>query len=184
MNFHISTVQATPAPHPTADAPGPHDTRHLRNCLGAFATGVTIVTARAPDGGFVGLTANSFSALSLEPALILWSLKREARSLPHYLDAQHFAINILSEEQVDLAGRFSQAHADRFAGVAVHAGQGGAPLIDQAVAWLECTLRSHHEYGDHVLFIGQVQRCNYAQRAPLLFAQGEFAGSRRLDPRG
>jgi flavin reductase (DIM6/NTAB) family NADH-FMN oxidoreductase RutF len=180
MNFHISTPSVLSS-HPTNDAPLPSDTRHLRNCLGTFATGVTVITARVPDGGFAGLTANSFSALSLDPALILWSLNRSARSLQVFLQASHFAINILSDHQSELARRFAQPHADRFAGVAVHPGLGGAPLIDQALGWLECTLRSHHEYGDHVLFIGQVQRCNRASGEPLLFSQGKFAISQPMD---
>jgi flavin reductase (DIM6/NTAB) family NADH-FMN oxidoreductase RutF len=174
MNFHISM-------HPTETSTAVQDSRHLRNCLGAFATGVTIVSARAEDGGFIGLTANSFSALSLEPPLVLWSLNRKARTLGGFLAASHFAVSILAANQLEIARRFAGSGADRFAGLDVYPGLGGAPLVADAVAWFECATRSHHEFGDHTLFIGEVLRCNRAERAPLLFSQGEFALTRSFD---
>jgi flavin reductase (DIM6/NTAB) family NADH-FMN oxidoreductase RutF len=166
--------------HPTLLAPLPSDTRHLRDCLGAFATGVTIMSAKAADGGFVGLTANSFSALSLQPPLILWSLKRSARSLPVFIEQPHFVVNVLSADQLDLAKRFASASTERFAGVAITQGEFGAPLIEGALAWLECVTRSRHEHGDHVLFIAEVLRCNHTAQQPLVFSQGQFMFPSRL----
>ena len=169
--------------HPTESALAPDDPRHLRACLGAFATGVTIVTTRANDGGFIGLTANSFNSLSLDPPLILWSLGLRANSAPVFRNATHFAVNVLAEGQVDLAQRFAKPVPDRFAGVSVHAGLGGAPLIDGAIAWFECVARTHYEHGDHLLFIGEVKRCAVAEGSPLIFTRGRFAAQQPLDGR-
>jgi flavin reductase (DIM6/NTAB) family NADH-FMN oxidoreductase RutF len=167
-------------PHPTAGAPPVTDTRHFRDCLGVFATGVTIVTTRAPDGGFIGLTANSFNALSLDPALVLWSLGRGSASLDAFISAEHFAVSVLATDQMDLARRFAKPFPDRFAGVGVHRGLGGAPLIEGALAWFECHTRVHYEQGDHVLFIGEVKHCARIHGSPLLFRQGEYASSLSL----
>lgn len=161
--------------HPTAGAALPADAAHFRRCLGMFATGVTVVTTRSGDGGFVGLTANSFSSLSLSPPLVLWSLNRGSRSLADFRAASHFAVSVLSAGQADLARRFASPQINRFAGIAVHAGMGGAPLVDGAIAWFECETRSHHEYGDHRLFIGEVKRCAWVPGEPLVFAQGTLA---------
>ncbi len=166
--------------HPTAGAPAVSDPRHLRDCLGAFATGVTIVTTRAPDGGFIGLTANSFNSLSLDPPLVLWSLGVRAASLPVFESASHFAVNVLSAEQLALALRFSRPSTNRFAGVAVHAGLGGAPLVEGAIAWFECEARTHQRHGDHVLFIGEVRRCAIAPGQGLAFERGGFGAVRAL----
>lgn len=161
--------------HPTAGAVLPADAAHFRRCLGMFATGVTIVTARAADGGFVGLTANSFNSLSLSPPLVLWSLNRGSRSLPDFRTASHFAVSVLGSGQADLARRFASPEINRFAGVAVHSGLGGAPLLDGAIAWFECETRSHHEHGDHRLFIGEVKRCAWVPGEALVFTQGALA---------
>jgi len=190
MKFHIST-QAEPTrverehprpgpAHPTEGAPSALDARHLRSCLGMFATGVTIVTTRAEDGGFIGLTANSFNSLSLDPPLVLWSLHERAGSVAAFTGASHFAVNVLDARQLGLALRFSRPGTNRFAGVTVHAGLGGAPLIDGALAWFECETRTHHSYGDHLLFIGEVRRCARAPGTPLVFQQGTFAEPRLL----
>lgn len=168
--------------HPTQDSASPGDSRHLRECLGAFATGVTIVTTQAQDGGFIGLTANSFNSLSLSPPLVLWSLGLRAGSLETFMSATHFAVNVLSADQLALALRFARAGTNRFAGISVHSGLGGAPLIDGAVAWFECETRTHVRHGDHVLFIGEVMRCERAAGDPLVFERGRFGVVDPLDP--
>ena len=140
-----------------------------------FATGVTIVTARAADGNVIGLTANSFNSVSLDPPLVLWSLARAAASLPVFSAGSHYAINVLSAEQRLLAERFALKGADRFDGVNFDEGAGGAPLLHGAAATFECFNRSRYEEGDHVIFVGEVERCSHrAGAAPLLFHGGRF----------
>jgi flavin reductase (DIM6/NTAB) family NADH-FMN oxidoreductase RutF len=150
-------------------------TPDFRDALGMFATGVTIVTARSADGSLVGLTANSFNSVSLSPPLVLWSLARKAGSLPAFERGSHYAINILSAEQHALAERFASKAGDRFQGLAFREGAGGAPVLEGAAAVFECFNRSRYEEGDHVIFVGEVERC--ARRAgaqPLIFHGGRY----------
>jgi len=140
-----------------------------------FATGVTIVTARTPAGVLVGLTANSFNSVSLQPPLVLWSLAQAAGSMAALSTGSHYAINILAADQKDLAERFASGRADRWQGVAYTDGASGAPLLDGAAASFECFNRSRYEEGDHVIFVGEVERCTHrAGAAPLLFHGGKF----------
>ena len=147
----------------------------FRAALGMFATGVTVVTSRGPDGAPVGLTANSFNSVSLAPPLVLWSLSRRAGTMPAFRAGSHYAINILAADQRALAERFAGKAADRFTGVAWHDGAAGAPVIDGAVAVFECFNRSRYEEGDHVIFVGEVERCSHRAGAqPLLFHGGRY----------
>lgn len=147
----------------------------FRAALGMFATGVTIVTARAPDGSCIGLTANSFNSVSLDPPLVLWSLGLRSGALPAFTSGSHYAINILAAGQRTLAERFAGRHADRFAGVAWREGAGGAPLLDGAAAVFECFNRSRYEEGDHVIFVGEVERCMRDPAVtPLIFQGGRY----------
>jgi len=140
-----------------------------------FATGVTIVTARAANGRLVGLTANSFNSVSLHPPLVLWSLSRTAGSLIAFSTGSHYAINILAADQKELAERFAAKGADRWAGVSFSDGTGGAPLLSGAAATFECFNRSRYDEGDHVIFVGEVERCSHrAGASPLLFHGGKF----------
>lgn len=150
------------------------DARALRTVLGRFATGVTIVTCVDAVGERVGLTANSFSALSLEPPLVLWSLRLTSPNLPAFRAASHFAINILSESQVDLSRRFAQSVPDKFGQGQWSEGLGGAPVLGGAAAVVECERQAEHAAGDHVLFIGRVQRCVDLATPPLLFHGGHY----------
>mgnify|MGYP001592675692 CR=1 FL=1 len=150
-------------------------TADFRSALGMFATGVTIVTARSAAGALVGLTANSFNSVSLDPPLVLWSLAQRAGSLPVFAQGTHYAIHILAAEQRDLAERFAQRGVDRFAGLAFHAGAGGAPILEGTAAVFECFNRSRYEEGDHVIFVGQVERCEHRSGAqPLIFHGGRY----------
>ncbi len=166
--------------HPTHRAVAPTDPAHLRQCLGRFATGVTIVATRDSNGRFVGLTANSFNSLSLDPPLILWSLSNRATSLDVFKRQRFFSISVLAVEQVEIARRFATRLPDRFSGVAVHEGLDGIPLIDGAVAWFECERRTQTLQGDHWLFVGEVKRCASADGSPLVFRHGEFAAAGAL----
>ncbi len=151
------------------------DALQFRAALGMFATGVTIVTARADDGSLVGLTANSFNSVSLAPPLVLWSLAMRAGSMPVFARGSHYAINILAADQKDLAQRFATRDIDRFAGVAWREGAGGAPVLDGVAAVFECANRSQYEEGDHVIFVGEVERCGRnAGAQPLIFHGGRY----------
>lgn len=159
---------------PTATST-PFTSEEYRAALGQFATGVTIVTARAPDGRLLGLTANSFNSVSLSPPLVLWSLSRQSSSMPGFLEASHYAINVLAADQRLQAERFSRKGIDRFEGVAWRPGLTGAPVIDGAVAVFECAHRSRHDEGDHVIFVGEVLHCRRRVGAPpLVFHGGRF----------
>ena len=140
-----------------------------------FATGVTIVTARTSEGKFIGLTANSFNSVSLSPPLVLWSLSRAAASLAAFSAGSHYAINILSSEQQDLARAFASREGKRFEELSFSTGAGGAPLLNGAAATFECFNRSRYEEGDHVIFVGEVEHCSHRPGAsPLLFHGGKF----------
>jgi flavin reductase (DIM6/NTAB) family NADH-FMN oxidoreductase RutF len=147
----------------------------FRASLAMFATGVTIVTARTAEGELVGLTANSFNSVSLTPPLVLWSLAQAAGSMPALSTGSHYAINILAADQKELAERFAAKREGRWRGVAWTEGVSGSPLLTGAAATFECFNRSRYEEGDHVIFVGEVERCAHrAGAAPLLFHGGRF----------
>lgn len=140
-----------------------------------FATGVTIVTARTDTDELVGLTANSFNSVSLSPPLVLWSLARAAGSMAAFSNGRHYAINVLAADQQTLAEQFAARGTDRWAGVGFTLGAGGAPLLEGAAATFECFNRSQYAEGDHVIFVGEVERCSHRPEAsPLLFHGGRF----------
>lgn len=151
------------------------DTRALRNALGRFATGIAIVTAIDPDGHPIGLTVNSFSAVSLQPALVLWCLDNSSHNLEAFRKASHHAINILSADQQDLSNRFATWPVDRFAGLPWQAGAGGAPLFPACCASFEVANETAHLAGDHTIFIGRVEKFSETpDLAPLLFHAGQY----------
>jgi flavin reductase (DIM6/NTAB) family NADH-FMN oxidoreductase RutF len=157
-----------------AQAPS-FSTAEFREALGMFATGVTIVTARAANGTLVGLTANSFNSVSLEPPLVLWSLARGAGSMPALSAGSHYTVNILAANQKALAQRFATKDIDRWSDVAFTEGLGGAPVLVGAAASFECFNRSRYDEGDHVIFVGEVERCTHSVGAsPLLYHGGRF----------
>ena len=164
----------SPAKHPGARPPS-FSQSQFRAALGTFATGVTIVTACTATGELIGLTANSFNSVSLDPPLVLWSLARAAGSMPALSTGSHYAINILAADQKDLAERFAAKGAERWVGVAYTEGITGAPLLTGAAASFECFNRSRYEEGDHVIFVGEVECCVQRDGAsPLLFHGGKF----------
>jgi flavin reductase (DIM6/NTAB) family NADH-FMN oxidoreductase RutF len=151
------------------------DVRDFRNALGMFPTGVAVVTTRAPTGAFIGLTINSFSSLSLDPPLVLWSLNARSPSAASFERATHFAVNILCQEQVEASRRFASPVANKFAGLDVDAGIDDVPLIRGAAAHIECRAHAQHAGGDHLLFIGHVERYAYARdKRPLVFHGGRY----------
>jgi flavin reductase (DIM6/NTAB) family NADH-FMN oxidoreductase RutF len=164
----------TSTPPPKAQPPG-FSIPEFRASLAMFATGVTIVTARTPEGTLVGLTASSFNSVSLEPPLVLWSLSQAASSMAAFSTGSHYAINILAADQKELAERFASKRADRWDGVAFDDGVAGAPLLAGAAASFECFNRSRYQEGDHVIFVGEVEHCSHrGGAAPLLYHGGKF----------
>jgi flavin reductase (DIM6/NTAB) family NADH-FMN oxidoreductase RutF len=160
-----------------AMTPGPgmrFDPHGYRRTLGQFATGVTIVTTCAADGQRVGLTVNAFTSVSLDPPLVLWCLRREAASVPPFLAAARFAINVLALDQAAVAQRFATRHADRFAGVDWRAGPGGLPLLNGAIAHFVCRSVAREAGGDHLIFIGAVEHYERFDGEPLAFHGGEY----------
>ena len=150
------------------------DRRDLRRALGQFATGVTVVTTRAEDGRRIGVTANSFASLSLDPPLVLWCLDKAATSLPAFGACTHFAVNVLSAGQHHLSRQFSTPAEDKFAGVPVSEGPAGMPLLDGAIAHFLCRTVRQVDGGDHVIVIGEVERYDTFAGEPLVFHSGFY----------
>jgi flavin reductase (DIM6/NTAB) family NADH-FMN oxidoreductase RutF len=150
------------------------DARHLRTALGRFVTGVTVITTRAPDGRLEGLTVNSFSAVSLEPPLVLWSLRDTATSLAGFENSGHFAVNVLGAWQAALAQHFAQRIDDKFSNVVHAPGLAGCPLLFGALATFECIKETTVAGGDHVVFFGRIERAAYREGEPLTFSAGKY----------
>lgn len=151
------------------------DCRAFRDTLGCFATGVAVLTARSASGEAVGVTISSFNSVSLDPPLVLWSLSDNSPNLAVFRQAPYFAVNILAANQQALSDRFAARGIERFAGLAVRDGLGGAPLLDGCCAWFECRNEAQHAGGDHLIFIGRVQ--NHArgeEQLPLIFHAGRY----------
>ena len=150
------------------------DPRDFRQALGSFVTGVTIVTARDADGRAVGLTANSFNSVSLDPPMVLWSLALASGSLPVFRDAESWAVHILAADQQDLSDRFARPGEDRFAGLGDADGAEGAPLIPGYAARFGCRARFEYEGGDHAIFLGEVIAFDRRDAVPLVYHSGRY----------
>ena len=150
------------------------DPRELRNCFGKFATGITVITTIAPDGTHIGLTVNSFSSLSIDPPMILWSLDKKSKNLDVMETVTHFAVNVLASDQMDISNNFARTSDDKFVGIDVKIGQCGMPLIAGTVAHLECKKVLSYEGGDHIIFIGEVECFDTCPKAPLLYTNGQY----------
>lgn len=156
-----------PAVRPSEDLTG------YRKSLGAFPTGITVITASHGENR-VGVTANSFGSVSLDPALVLWSLKLNAPSLPVFRDSKHFTVNVLAWHQQDLAMHFSTPREDKFADIDHNPGLGGGLLLDGCSTIYECQLVHEFIQGDHVVMIGQVEHFRDYHREPLVFYRGNI----------
>jgi flavin reductase (DIM6/NTAB) family NADH-FMN oxidoreductase RutF len=151
------------------------DARTLRDALGCFATGVTVVTTRDGAGSPIGLTANSFSAVSLDPPLILFCLAKSSSNLARFRAAEHFAINVLHIGQQPTSGVFARSTEDRFQDVAWESWDTGAPILSGSLASFECATHEVVEAGDHLVFIGRVLRARFEpRRDPLLYFRGKY----------
>lgn len=155
------------------------DPKEFRRAGGKFLTGVTIATVRAADGTPHGLTANSFTTVSLAPPMILVCVDTRARLLEHFLGTGYFAVNVLSEAQQDLSSRFARPNIDRFEGVEWQAGRTGAPLLPGSLATLECRLAQQPVAGDHLILVGEVLHLSVTDGNPLAYFSGSY---RQLTP--
>lgn len=160
-----------------------NDPKHLRQALARFATGVTVITTRGPNGKREGLTANSFSAVSLDPPLVLWSLQKKAPSLESFRSSGCFAVNVLGAHQHKHCRHFATASADKFLNVAYRDGFGGCPVLDDSIATFECSTHSVVEGGDHLIFLGRVESAVYRDGEPLIFSAGSFCVLTSFQPR-
>lgn len=149
------------------------DLRAFRTALGSFATGVTVVTARAPSGEPVGITANSFASVSLEPPLILWSPAKSSRRFAAFAQAERFAVHILAQDQQAVCDAFVRAQ-DSFAETAWTEGPEGLPLLDDCLARFLCSREAVLEGGDHAILLGRVWSAACREGAPLVFQGGNY----------
>ncbi|WP_031469532.1 flavin reductase [Sciscionella sediminilitoris] len=150
------------------------DQRDYRTALGQYATGVAVVTTTAPDGRRLGVTANSFTSVSVDPPLVSWCAAERAPSLPGFTEASHFAVNVLAAHQHDLSRQFATRAQDKFADVELEEGIAGVPLLAGVVARFECRAVRRVPAGDHVIFLGEVERYTAPGGQPLVFHSGAY----------
>lgn len=162
---------ASPACSPTFSE------RDFRHALGQFATGVAVVTAMNAQGQPVGMTISSFNSVSLQPALVLWSLGCQSGLFEAFSRCSHYAIHVLGSHQQAMAMQFAQRGIDRFAGVRWHPNADGTPVLQDVAATFECRSRSRYEEGDHLIMVGEVLDCSHrTDTAPLLYHAGQMRG--------
>jgi len=158
----MTDMQFTPEDNPRA----------FRDALGRFATGVTVVTCATPDGP-MGFTANSFAAVSLDPALVLWSPAKASSRFAHFAQAQQYAIHVLDAAHTGWLARFGRG-GEGFHGLSHEVTAEGVPVIHGALARFDCAQHATHDGGDHLIVVGRVLRAAYRDGAPLVFSQGAY----------
>lgn len=150
------------------------DSRQLRQVLGAFPTGVTVVTTLDAAGKPYGVTANSFSSVSLDPPLVLWSQSNSSSSHLAFRESERFVVNVMADDQVHVANQFAKSGVDKFSGIAVREGLGGVPIIEGTAAYLECTKVAAYPGGDHTIFLGRIEHLEKSGRNSLAFGNGRY----------
>ncbi|WP_240201629.1 flavin reductase family protein [Pseudomonas sp. PDNC002] len=155
------------------------DPKQFRQALGAFTTGVTIVTTCGPDGLDYGLTANSFNSVSIDPPMVLWSINKDSSSASAFTQSSHFAVHILATDQEPLSNRFARSGTDKFVDLELQRGVKHVPLLDGCSARFQCKTAYQYEGGDHIILVGEVLAFDRFDKAPLVFQSG---GYRRLVP--
>ena len=161
--------------HPHTSPPMTDSKTQLSQTVGRYATGITVVTCCAPDGRACGITANSFSSVSLEPPLVLWNIAKRSNSLEAYLEASHFAIHILSDQQEAMARHFAKTDHKSFERINYGISDDQVPLLDSCLARLDCKTHEIHEAGDHYIIIGEVLAHEAHDGAPLMYINGNYA---------
>lgn len=152
----------------------PIDKNELRRVMGHFATGVTVITTLNKDGQMLGLTANAFSSVSLDPPLCLIAVDKKAESYGSFEESRVFTVNILASDQEALSRKFAVSGGNKFEGVAYRIGANGAPILDGALAYIECKLYAAYDGGDHTIYLGEVQQAEITEGKPLLFFRGGY----------
>ena len=152
----------------------PIEKNHLRQVMGHFATGVTIITTLTKAGEIHGLTANAFTSVSLEPPLLLISVDKKAESWPAFEESKVFTVNILGEDQEALSRKFAVSGGNKFEGVAYRIGANGAPIVEGVLAFIECTLYAAYDGGDHSIYLGEIQQAEIHEGKPLVFFRGGY----------
>lgn len=150
------------------------DKRQLRTLLGQFATGVTVITTKTENNNKVGMTANSFTSVSLEPPLILWNIAKTATHLEDFRQCKHFAINILNEQQDKTSNHFAKSATDKFSNLKGINECLGIPVLTDALATLVCKNYQWVEAGDHYIVLGEIEHCTLNTGKPLLFHNGKY----------
>lgn len=161
-----------PLPMPDSFAPGSDTTRAFRDALGRFATGVTVITCNSSIGP-LGITANSFASVSLDPALVLWSPAKASKRFEAFTSAEHFAIHVMSDTQSPICSGFAH-DGSAFDGYDWHASERGVPLISHCLSRFECTREAVHDAGDHAIVLGRVTRVSTQAGKPLMFYSGKY----------
>ena len=151
------------------------DQRELRNAFGCFATGITVVSTKDRTGTPIGITANSFSSLSLDPPLVLFCVDSSINSFEAFESCRHFCVNILRDSQQDLSDNFARSSPDKWDGVEYAHGENGCPVFEDTLAILECTKHGMYEGGDHLIVVGRVTRITYDDGLPLIYYKGAYA---------
>jgi len=151
------------------------DLQSFRRCLGKFSTGVTVVTCVDAKGNPCGITANSFSSVSLEPPLVLWNIAKVSNSLDAYLEAEYFAINVLADTQLDVSSHFAKSDHTLFDNIQHDMSAFGVPLLPDTIAQFDCQTYAIHDCGDHHIIVGEVLDFRSADVAPLLFFSGQYS---------
>lgn len=152
--------------------PGPDTAREFRTALGCFSTGVTVITCSTPDGP-LGFTANSFASVSLDPALVLWSVAKSSSRYQPFAEADNYCIHVMGADQAKLARDFAVI-GNAFDGRDWHINDEGAPALNGCLARFECAVEARHDGGDHTIIIGRVLRAQARTGTPLLFVQGQY----------
>ncbi|WP_085991182.1 flavin reductase family protein [Oceanobacillus senegalensis] len=151
------------------------DARDFRDIVGNFSTGVTVITTKNGEQKSIGFTANSFTSLSLNPKLVLFSIDKKSSTYNEFMETKHFAINILASDQVDVSKQFSKRGVDRFEGVAFYEDASGSPILPDTLAYLDCKVTDHCAGGDHTIVIGEVLSGKAdPEKEPLIFFKGKY----------
>lgn len=169
----------------TGDTPTTLNARSLREALGSFTTGVCLVTTLSPSGKREGMTINSFASVSLDPPLVLWSIRDDTRSADAFVTGRSFIVSVLAATQRELALHFARPAADKFTAHdhEFDAGIGGCPRLRGSAATFECTTYSRHQEGDHTILLGRVDAFERNELPPLVFHLGQMGSLTELAQR-
>ena len=150
------------------------DLTEYRRAMGCFATGVAVVTAVDKSGEKLGMTINSFNSVSLQPPLVLWSIANDSQSFEAFVEAEHFAVNVLAVHQQNICDRFAARGTDKFKGLECSEGIAGVPILPTFSAVFECRAEHRYDGGDHVILVGRVLRFEDRNTDPLIFYRGHY----------